>query len=335
MNNSKNNLSDRKFAGSKTVLGEINRTWGTQLSVLGAILLLVIGFSVASPYFFTFNNLVNVGHYMSIMGILAAGCTVALIIGALDVSQYSNLALTGVFCILLDRAGVSIWLIFIFALVAGTFLGLINGFIVTVLKINPIIGTIASGMVMRGVTYMITEGKALSISPENSDVYYALGRGTFLGIPITILIMALVYLVIFIILKYTAFGRQIYAVGGNSDASYLAGINIKNVRIGALMIAGATAGIGGFFLLAQLGSMQPNTGEATLLDIIAAVLIGGLSLSGGKGKLTGTILGVITLIIIQNGMTLLGIQSFWQMMVRGIIIIIAVYIDVLRGGGYK
>ena len=272
---------------------------------------------------------------MSIMGILAAGCTVALIIGALDVSQYSNLALTGVFCILLDRAGVSVWIIFIFALVAGTLLGLLNGFIVTVLKINPIIGTIASGMVMRGITYMITEGKSLSVSPERFDIYYALGRGTVLGIPITIIIMALVYLIIFIILKYTSFGRQIFAVGGNPDASYLAGINIKNVRIGALMIAGTTAGIGGFFLLAQIGSMQPNTGEATLLDIIAAVLIGGLSLAGGKGKLTGTILGVITLVIIQNGMTLLGIQAFWQMIVRGVIVLVAVYIDVLRGGGYK
>jgi len=335
MNKPNNNISNNRFSNFKPRLTEINRSWGTQLSVLGAILLLMIVFSISSPYFFTFKNLVNVGHYMSIMGILAAGCTVALIIGALDVSQYSNLALTGVFCILLDRAGVSVWIIFIFALVAGTLLGLLNGFIVTVLKINPIIGTIASGMVMRGITYMITEGKSLSVSPERFDIYYALGRGTVLGIPITIIIMALVYLIIFIILKYTSFGRQIFAVGGNPDASYLAGINIKNVRIGALMIAGTTAGIGGFFLLAQIGSMQPNTGEATLLDIIAAVLIGGLSLAGGKGKLTGTILGVITLVIIQNGMTLLGIQAFWQMIVRGVIVLVAVYIDVLRGGGYK
>jgi len=263
MNKPNNNISNNRFSNFKPRLTEINRSWGTQLSVLGAILLLMIVFSISSPYFFTFKNLVNVGHYMSIMGILAAGCTVALIIGALDVSQYSNLALTGVFCILLDRAGVSVWIIFIFALVAGTLLGLLNGFIVTVLKINPIIGTIASGMVMRGITYMITEGKSLSVSPERFDIYYALGRGTVLGIPITIIIMALVYLIIFIILKYTSFGRQIFAVGGNPDASYLAGINIKNVRIGALMIAGTTAGIGGFFLLAQIGSMQPNTGEAT------------------------------------------------------------------------
>jgi ribose transport system permease protein len=329
------NKSQSSVSGSRTRFAEINRDWGTQISLLGAIIILGVVFSIASPYFFTIKNLVNVGHYMSIMGILAAGCTVALIIGALDVSQFSILALTGVFCVLLDRAGVPVWIIFLFALFAGTFFGAVNGFIVTVLKINPIIGTIASGMVMRGITYMITEGKALSVTPERSDIYYALGRGTFLGIPITLIIMTAVYLIIFVILKYTSFGRQIFAVGGNSDASYLAGINLRKIRFGALMIAGATAGIGGFFLLAQLGSIQPNTGESTLMDVIAAALLGGLSLSGGKGKLIGTTLGVIILVMISNGMTLLGIQAFWQMIVRGGIVLVAVYIDVLRGGGYK
>lgn len=329
-----NNSQDR-FSGARTRFSEINRDWGTQISLTAAIIILAVVFSIASPYFFTVKNLVNVGHYMSIMGILAAGCTVALIIGALDVSQFSILALTAVFCVLLDRAGVSVGIIFLFALFAGTLLGAVNGFIVTVLKINPIIATIASGMVMRGVTYMITEGKALSVTPAKSDIYYALGRGTFLGIPITLIIMAVVYLIIFVILKYTSFGRQIFAVGGNSDASYLAGINLRKIRFGALMIAGATAGVGGFFLLAQLGSIQPNTGEGTLMDVIAAVLLGGLSLAGGKGKLIGTVLGVIILVMIQNGMTLLGIQAFWQMIVRGGIVLVAVYIDVLRGGGYK
>ena len=162
--------SQNRFSGSRTKFAEINRDWGTQISLLGAIIILGIVFSIASPYFFTIKNLVNVGHYMSIMGILAAGCTVALIIGALDVSQFSILALTGVFCVLLDRAGVPVWIIFLFALFAGTFFGAVNGFIVTVLKINPIIGTIASGMVMRGVTYMITEGKALSVTPGRSDI---------------------------------------------------------------------------------------------------------------------------------------------------------------------
>lgn len=329
-----NSYQDR-FSGTRTKFSEINRDWGTQLSLLGAILLLVIVFSIASPYFFTVKNFVNLGHYMSIIGILAAGCTVALIIGALDVSQFSNLAITGVFSVLLDRAGVPIGIIFLFALFAGTFFGAINGFIVTVLKINPIIGTIASGMIMRGFTYMITEGVSLSVTPSRSDIYYALGRGTFFGIPITLIMMAVVYLIIFVILKFTGFGRQIFAVGGNSDAAYLAGINLKKTRVGALMIAGATAGVGGFFLLAQIGAIQPNTGEASLLDVIAAVLLGGLSLAGGKGKLIGTVLGVIILVIIQNGMTIIGIQAFWQMIVRGGIVLVAVYINVLRGGGYK
>jgi ribose transport system permease protein len=314
---------------------EINKNWGTQISLAVALIILMIIFSISSKYFFTVSNFVNLGHYMSILGIMAAGCTVALIVGALDVSQYSILALVGVSCIMLDRAGVSIGFVFLFALLAGTFLGAVNGFIVTVLKIHPIIGTIASGMVMRGFTYMLTASRTLSVSPDTREYYYSIGRGTFLGIPLTLIVMAGVYLIIFIILKHTKLGRYIFAVGGNSDAAFLAGIDLRKIRFGALMISGVTAGIGGFLLLAQIGSFQPNTGEAALLDVIAAVLLGGICLSGGRGKLTGTILGVIVLIIIQNGMTLLGIQTYWQMIVRGLIITVAVYVNVLRGGGFK
>ena len=314
---------------------DLNKKWGTQISLAVALVILIVIFSTFSKYFFTFNNFVNIGHYMSILGIMAAGCSVALIVGALDVSQYSILAFVGVSCIMLDRAGVNIILVFLFALFVGTLLGAINGFIVTVLKIHPIIGTIATAMVMRGFTYMITESRTLGLSPETRGYYYLIGRGTFLGIPITIIVMAVIYLIIFIILRHTKLGRYIFAVGSNSNASFLTGINLKSVRFGALMISGWTAGISGFLLMAQIGSFQPNTGEAALLDVIAAVLLGGIALTGGSGKLTGTILGVVVLIIIQNGMTLLGIQSFWQMIVRGLIILIAVYVNVLRGGGFK
>ena len=330
MNNSQN-----RSLSAKTKFSVINRDWGTQISLVVAIILLGIVFSSISPYFLTIKNIVNLGHYMSIIGILAAGCTVALIIGALDISQYANVALTGVFIVLLDNAGVPIWVICLLAIICGSLLGAINGFIVTVLKINPIIGTIATGMVMRGMTYMLTQGVSMGVSPERSESYFSIGRGTILGIPKNLLVLAAVYLIVFVILKYTAFGRYIFAVGGNSNASYLAGISVRKVRFGALIISGATAGIAAFFLVAQLGAMQPQTGEATLLDIIAAVLLGGLSLAGGKGKLIGTILGVIILVIIQNGMTLVGLQMFWQMIVRGCIVLVAVYIDVIRGGGYK
>ncbi len=314
---------------------EINRNWGTQISLLIALILLMILFSSTSKYFFTFNNFLNIGQRMSVMGIMAVGCSVALIVGMLDVSQYSILAFVGSACVLLDRAGWDIGFVFLFAILAGLLLGAVNGFIVTVLKINPIIGTIATGMVFRGLTYMITNSRTLSVAPETKDIYMSIGRGSLLEIPITFLIMLGVYLIIFIVLKYTRFGRYIYAVGGNSQASFLSGVNLKKIRFGALMISGLTAGLGGFLLLTQLASFQPNTGSTALLDIIAAVLLGGIGLSGGKGRLTGTILGVVVIIIIQNGMTIMGIQTYWQMIVRGSIIIIAIFVNVIRGGGFK
>lgn len=319
----------------KKRLLDINKNWGAQLSIFIAIILLVIIFSASSKYFFTIRNLTNIGFYMAIVGVMAAGCSVALITGLLDISQYSILALIGVSCLILDKAGVSIGFIFLFSLFGGIILGAINGFIVTILKINPIIGTLASGMVMRGFTYFLASSRTFTLSPNTKNIYLSFGRGTILGIPYILIVMAVVYLIIFIILKHTKNGRYIFAVGSNSNAAFLAGISLKKIRFLSLMIAGATAGIGAFLLLSEVGSIQPMTGENALMDVITAVLLGGIALSGGSGKLTGTIFGVITIVLIQNGMTLLGVQTYWQMIVRGLIVILAIYIDSLRGHGYK
>lgn len=315
---------------------DINRVWGTQISLAFALIGLCVIFSFSTGHFLSVNNFVNIGHYLPPFAIMAAGCTVAMLIGALDVSQYSICALTGVLGVFLNRAGVPIGGVFVLCILFGFMLGTLNGTIITVLRINPIIGTLASGMIMRGFCYMGTSGKTLSIGSETSDLYFSVGRGTLFGvIPYTLLIMAGVYALIFITLKHTGFGRKIYVVGGNSRAAFLAGINVRSVRMGAMMLCGATAGLAGFIILAQLGAFQPNTGEATLMDVIAAVILGGLSLAGGKGKLSGTFLGVMILTVIQNGMNLMGVQSFYQQIVRGIIVICAVFLDVLRGGEYK
>ena len=315
---------------------EINRVWGTQISLAFAVIGLCVVFSILTQHFFSANNFINIGHYLPPFAIMAAGCTVAMLIGALDVSQYSICALTGVLGVFLNRAGLPIGAVLFLCIVFGLALGALNGTIITVLRINPIIGTLASGMVMRGFCYMGTSGKTLSVTSESSDLYFSIGRGTFFGaIPYTLIVMACVYALIFVVLRHTSFGRKIYVVGGNSRAAFLAGINVNSIRMGAMMLCGATAGLAGFIILSQIGAFQPNTGEATLMDVIAAVILGGLSLSGGKGKLSGTFLGVLILTVIQNGMNLMGIQSFYQMIVRGIIVICAVFLDVMRGGGYK
>ena len=321
---------------SLLALRGFNQNWSSQISLAAALILICIVFSILSPFFFTRLNFVNIGHYLPPFAIMAAGCTVALTLGALDVSQYSNCALVGVLAVLMDRAGVPIIAVFFVCIALGMALGAVNGFTVTVLRLNPIIATLASGMIMRGFCYFFTEGRTFSVTPASALVYFEIGRGTLFDlIPNTLLFMIAVYLIIFVILKYTRFGRNIYAVGGNNEASFLAGINVRATRFGGFVLCGATAGLAGFLILSQLAAFQPNTGEATLMDVIAAVILGGASLSGGKSRLFGTILGVLTLTVIQNGMNLIGLQLYYQMIVRGVIVIVAVYIDVIRGGGFR
>lgn len=311
---------------------KFTRKWGTQFSLFLAVIVIAIVFAILSPFFLLGNNLTNIGHSMAIMGIMAAGLTVPMLLGCMDVSQYSINALIGVTSVLFANMGLPMIWVLIYAVTAGTFLGAFNGLTVAILRINPIIATLSTGMVMRGFCYMLTEGKTLSV---NDRAYIALGRNTVWGIPFSIIIMVAVYLIIYSVLTHTPFGRKLFAVGGNPEAAFLSGINVKAIRFGGFMISGAAAGLAGFMLLAQLGAFQPNAGEATLMNVIAAVILGGLSLSGGKGKLIGTFLGVLILTIIQNGMNLLGVQSYYQTIVRGIIILVAVYLDVIRGGGYK
>ncbi len=316
----------------KKTYKKFNREWGTQISLFLAFLVICAVFAVFSQYFLTGKNLTNIGHSMAIMGIMAAGLTVPMILGCMDVSQYSINALIGVVCVLFANMGVPFGVVIVFALVGGTMLGVVNGVTVAILRINPIIATLSTGMVMRGFCYMLTNGKTLSV---NIPIFKVLGRETLAGVPVSIIIMLIVFLLIYVMLKHTPFGRKLFAVGGNPQAAYLSGINVKMIRFGGFMISGAAAGLAGFLLLSQLGAFQPNAGEATLMNVIAAVILGGLSLTGGKAKLTGTFLGVLILTVIQNGMNLLGVQSYYQTIVRGIIILVAVYLDVIRGGGYK
>jgi ribose transport system permease protein len=323
------------MANIKKYISEVNKNWGPQLSLLVALATLMIFFGNASEFFFTLSNFSNIGLYMTILGVMAVGATMALIVGCLDVSQYTILALVGASAIVLNRAGVNFYIIIIYCIVAGAALGAVNGFIVTVMKIHPIIGTISSAMVMRGFTYMFTASRTLSVSKESRPAFLAVGRGSLFGIPYSLIITLFVYLIFYVIMNHTKFGRYLFAVGGSGSASYLAGISLRKIRFGALVISGLVAGIGAFLMLSQIASLQPSVGESGMLDVIAAILLGGVSLKGGSGKLTGAILGVIVIVVIQNGMNLLGIQTFWQDIVRGSIIILAVYVNVIRGGGYK
>ncbi len=297
-----------------------------------AIVLLCIFWSIQSPYFFTLYNITNMGFAGSVTGIMAAGLTISLVMGAFDLSQYAAGTLAAVVATTLMLNGAPVWVGFIVAIIVGVCCGVINGIILTVFKINPFITTLGTQLIFRALCYIITSSQTLYIS---DPVMEFIGQGYLLGLPTSVWLMVVVYLVLAYVVKYTSFGRSVFAVGANANASFLAGININRVRILGFVISSTCAAIAGFLVTAQLGACLPQNGVGSEMNITTAVLLGGLKLGGGKAKLSGTFLGLLMITIIDNGLTLLSVESYYQMLVRGCILVLAVLIDSVRGGGYK
>jgi ribose transport system permease protein len=305
---------------------------GEIISILIALIVICAFFSIASPYFLNIKNILNFTMNMAILGIMAAGLFVAMVIGEIDVSQYSILALSTAIMVILIRRGMNSGLAIVIAIGVSLLCGIVNGTLVAFLRINPIITTLGSMMVYRGIAFNITEAKAMGVT---GTFFSAVGSGRMLGIPVSVYIMAAVYILVHVMLTYTAHGKRVYAVGGNPEASYISGIDVKNVRFWGLVISGATAGIAGLIFVSQVGATVPTAGQAGLMDVVTAVILGGISLSGGKGRIVGTLIGVLILAVLQNGMVLLSVQSYYQLIVKGCVILLAVFVDTLRGGGFK
>ena len=295
----------------------------SDISTVIALAILVIVFSIASPYFLNFRNLMNIGIYASIMGTMAAGLTVAMLLGGLDVSQYALSAFCGMILGMLYEAGVNPYLTMLIVILVGVVGGCINAFIITKMHVNPIIATMGMQFVFRGGAYLLTNGASF------------IGSGRVLGVPFCLIIMAVTYVVIWYILKYTTYGRKVFAVGGNPRVAQLAGINTAKVRFISHIIAAITAAIGGIITVSQTAAAMPKHGEGNDMDGIAAVILGGIAMSGGKGKVTGTLFGILILSVLFNGMTLLNVQAYWQQVIKGGVLIFAVYVDCLRGNGMR
>jgi ribose transport system permease protein len=217
-------------------------------------------------------------------------------------------------------------------LTAGTSVGVFNGILVTRLRINPIIATLASAGIVRGIAYLLTSGQSKALS----DPFFQLvGRTSFSGIPGSLIIAVVVVVITYFVLGRTVFGRMVYAIGGNPVASSLAGINIDRWRVLFFMASSFTAALAGIVLLSRLGSVIPTAALGTELNTIAAVILGGTSLAGGAGSIQGTVVGVLILGTLTNGMTLLNLNAYWQAIVAGIVLILAVAADRLRTGGYR
>ena len=298
----------------------------TKLGPLIGLFLLVIVITLLNPSFLSINNLFNVLRQVSISALIAFGMTFVILTGGIDLSVGSTLALTGAVAASLLASGMDPIIAMGIALILGLILGAINGVIITKGKVAPFIATLATMTIYRGLTLVYTEGRPIS-GLGDSMTFQLFGKGYFFGIPVPVVTMILAFAVLYFILHKTTFGRRVYAVGGNEEASRLSGINPDRVKIAVYAITGLLAAMSALILTSRLNSAQPTAGDSYELDAIAAVVLGGTSLTGGKGWIFGTLVGALIIGVLNNGMNLIGVSSFFQQVVKGIVILLAVLID--------
>lgn len=303
------------------------------VSLLIALAVLVAVIGVQNSNFFYTSNIAIIGTTVSIVGILAVAQTVVMLLGGLDISVGSQAGLTSVSAAMVFTATGSATLGMLCALALGCAAGLFNGMVVIYGRVNAVIATLATFAAYRGLANLISDGRAQGYTGAD-PVFIFLARGHLLGIPVLIWVLALVALAVQLMLHYTDVGRNIYAIGGNAVASRLAGIALNRYVIGVYVFVGLVAGIAGVLLTARTGSGQPTSGSQGLeLQSITAAALGGCSLQGGKGTIVGTLLAVILLGVLENGLIILNVNSFYQDIAQGALLVVAVVIQQRRGGG--
>ncbi|WP_271853470.1 ABC transporter permease subunit [Planococcus maritimus] len=292
---------------------------------IGLILIIII-ITAINPSFLSMSNILNVLRQVSINALIAFGMTFVILTGGIDLSVGSILALTGAVTAGMMASGVDPILAMLLGLFLGAVLGAINGVIIAKGKVAPFIATLATMTIYRGLTLVYTEGRPIS-GLGDSMAFQMLGKGYFLGIPIPVVTMLISFGILYFILKKTTFGRRVYAVGGNEEASVLSGINADRIKIYVYSLVGALAALASLILTSRLNSAQPTAGQMFELDAIAAVVLGGTSLTGGRGWIVGTLIGALIIGVLNNGLNLIGVSSFFQQVVKGAVILLAVLLD--------
>lgn len=296
------------------------------------LLVLVVFMLIKAPNFGTVSNLFNVARSISISAILAAGMTFVIITTGIDLSVGSTIAVSGCIAVLAAQQGLNPLLAILLGMVIGALIGLINGFLIAYCNLAAFIVTLGTMTFMRGLAYTITGGLPIV---DNGLNFRALGNGYLFHVPIPFIVMIIVYVVMWIVLDKTKYGSHVYAVGGNAEAARLAGINVKGVLLSVYVIAGLCAGLAGCIFAARVVSAQPTAGDGYEMDAIAAAVLGGTSLMGGKGKIPGTLIGAIIFGVLTTGLVLMNVPFFTQQLVKGIVIIIAVLIDGLKENSFS
>lgn len=304
--------------------------WNFDVKKLGPLIgffLLCIVLSILSDSFLTVNNWMNVLRQVSINALIAFGMTFVILTGGIDLSVGSVLALSSAITAGIMASGTNGFTAIIIGLLAGFLMGALNGVVITKGRIAPFIATLATMTMFRGLTLVYTDGRPITGFASDDILFQMMGRGYFLGIPVPVVFMIVVYVALYFVLKKTTFGRHTYAIGGNEEASRLSGIRVDRLKIGIYSLTGGLSALAGIILTSRLNSAQPTAGTAYELDAIAAVVLGGTSLSGGRGWIFGTLVGALIIGVLNNGLNLLNVSSFYQQVIKGLVILLAVLLD--------
>lgn len=317
-----NTAALNRFEKSPKILRSIKKFLGpTGFGLLVALILELIIFASLSPYFFSSTNFSNIGRAMVIIGIGSIGATIVIISGGFDLSVGSVMAASGMLAAFVINQGQSNLVGVVLALMLGCVIGLLNGFVIGYLRINPLIATLAMLSIVRGLAYIISGGDAVIVS--NSS-FLAIGTDSLFGVPLTVWIFVTLFLSVGFLMPRTHFGRYVYAIGSNSRAARLAGIFVNRWTLVFYAFSGTTAALAGYVTVARTGQAEPSANIGAELDMITAVILGGASLSGGKGRLVGTFLAIVVLAILANGLILIGVPSYWQLPVKGCVLMGAI-----------
>ena len=315
---------------TKETAAKLPRLNSTNLTSAAVLIALAVLLSVISPAFRDPQNLINILQQVTVNAILALGMTMVIFTGGIDLSVGSVVAYSGIVMgILVIDLGVNPWLAALIGIALGSVCGTINGLLISRFKLQPMIATLGMMSIARGAALTLAGGRTISGYPPG---FTWLGNGTIPGttIPVQIVFMLLLYVIAYYFMRYRRFGRALYSVGGNEEATRLSGINVFKYKTLAYTVSGALAGIASVVLVAKLNSAQSIAGQDYELDAIASAVIGGASLLGGKGSIWGTLMGALIIGVIRNGLNLLNVSSYLQKLIIGFIILIAVLVDAFR-----